>query len=205
MTPAALEAARLIDRLERLARFGEADAGGAPVNPAQWEALRYLARANRFSRTPAALADYLASTRGTVSQTLIALEQKGLVERIRSSRDRRSVDIALTAAGTAVLDRDPLHSLANDICRGAGPHLDALLAGLRGTLRRRIARNGGRAFGVCGSCLHFRLDARPGHDAPHHCALLDAHLSDADSGSICAEQVPAQPSCDGPEETSPAI
>lgn len=197
MTPAAIEAARLIDRLERLARSGEAAAGGAPINPAQWEALRYLARANRFSRTPAALADYLASTRGTVSQTLIALEQKGLVERIRSSRDRRSVEIALTAAGTAVLDGDPLRNLANDIAVGAGPHLDALLEGLRGTLRHRIARNGGRAFGVCHSCRHFRPDAHPGREAPHHCALLDAQLSAADSDSICAEQVPAQVGGDG--------
>ena len=57
----ALEAAHLIDRLERLARLGDAPGG---INPAQWKALRYLARANRFSRTPAALADYLASTRG---------------------------------------------------------------------------------------------------------------------------------------------
>ena len=48
----ALEAARLVDRLERLARL---DATPDPLNAAQWEALRYLARANRYSRTPAAV------------------------------------------------------------------------------------------------------------------------------------------------------
>ncbi len=74
----AIEAAQLIERLDRLVRSGESGHG---LNPAQWEALRYLARANRFSRNPAALADYLGSTRGTVSQTLIALEQKGHVAR----------------------------------------------------------------------------------------------------------------------------
>ncbi len=46
----AQEAAELIDRLERLVRASE-QAGD--LNPAQWEVLRYLARANRFSRTPA--------------------------------------------------------------------------------------------------------------------------------------------------------
>ncbi|CAH2394963.1 hypothetical protein [Mesorhizobium ventifaucium] len=61
VSPEALEAAHLIDRLERLARSGEQS---GRLNPAQWDALRYLARANRFSRTPAALANYLASTRG---------------------------------------------------------------------------------------------------------------------------------------------
>ena len=35
---AALEAAHLIDRLERLARLGDAPGG---INPAQWKALRY--------------------------------------------------------------------------------------------------------------------------------------------------------------------
>ena len=61
----ALEVAHLIDRLERLTRFGEQS---GDLNPAQWEALRYMGQANRFSRTPAALADYLASTRGTISR-----------------------------------------------------------------------------------------------------------------------------------------
>ena len=72
----ALRAASLIDRLGRLMRSGE---HAGDLNPAQWEALRYLARANRFSRTPAALAQYLGSTRGTVSQTLIALEDHGRI------------------------------------------------------------------------------------------------------------------------------
>ena len=52
-------------------------------------------RANRFSPTPAALADYLASTRGTISQTLIALESKGHVTCEVGQRDRRSIDLAL--------------------------------------------------------------------------------------------------------------
>lgn len=83
ISQSALEAARLIDRIERLARSGVPVHG---LNPAQWEALRYLGRANRFSRTPAGLAAYLGSTRGTVSQTLIALEQKGFLARQVSER-----------------------------------------------------------------------------------------------------------------------
>ena len=67
-----------LERLTRLMRAGEHEGG---LNPAQWEALRYLARANRFSRTPAALADFLGTTRGTVSQTVIALERTGHLTR----------------------------------------------------------------------------------------------------------------------------
>jgi DNA-binding MarR family transcriptional regulator len=187
-TPEALEAAHLIDRLERLARSGEQTAG---LNPAQWEALRYLARANRFSRTPAALADYLASTRGTVSQTLIALEQKDLVSRTQSDKDKRSVEISLTARGKTTLRNDPLLALARDIDGSAGRRVGDLAATLRATLRSAIVRNDGRAFGACLTCRHFRADVRPGSGSPHHCALLDEPLSAADSRAICVEQEPA--------------
>jgi DNA-binding MarR family transcriptional regulator len=184
----ALEAAHLIDRLERLARSGEQV---GDLNPAQWEALRYLARANRFSRTPAALADYLAATRGTVSRTLASLEEKGYVERAASARDGRSVEFALSANGERALKRDPLLALAKDIEQAAGAALPEFLDSLRQTLRRAIARNGGRAFGACYTCRHFRADVRPTARTPHHCALLDEPLSEADSRAICAEQEPA--------------
>lgn len=183
----ALEAAHLIDRLERLARAGEQVEG---LNPAQWEALRYLARANRFSRTPAALADYLASTRGTVSQTLIALEAKGFVTREPSERDRRSIDLQLTRQGRRTLDNDPLTALASHIERAAGARIEDLVESLRGALANTIAHNKGKAFGACYTCRHFRRNARASAKAPHHCGLLDEPLSDADSRDICLEQEP---------------
>ena len=66
--------AALMDRLSRAMQRAQY-AGG--LNPAQWEALRYIARANRYSRSPSAVAEYLGATKGTVSQTLKALEHKG--------------------------------------------------------------------------------------------------------------------------------
>jgi DNA-binding MarR family transcriptional regulator len=184
MSSAAHEAAYLIGRLDRLAR---SEANIAGLNPAQWEALRYLARANRFSRTPAALADYAGSTRGTISQTLIALEQKGLALRQASPRDGRSVELALTRRGEAVLKDDPLKRLADDIAVATGGDAGKLLATLQAILSAMIARNGGRAFGICRTCRHFRRSASPGSVSPHHCSALDEPLSDADSGAICQE------------------
>lgn len=180
----ALEAAYLVGRLERLARSGVAAEG---LNPAQWEALRYLVRANRFSRTPAALADYVGSTRGTISQTLIALEQKGLAARSASPRDGRSVELALTRRGEAVLKQDPLLLLAQDIAAGTDDDPAKLVATLEAVLAATIARNDGRAFGVCHSCRHFRRHIRSG-TSPHHCGLLDEPLSENDSKDICQEQ-----------------
>ena len=177
-----LRAAHLIERLGRVVRAGDHATG---LNPAQAEALRYLARANRFSCTPAALADFLGSTRGTVSQTLMALEAKGLIERRANARDGRSVTLALTSPGAEFLSSDPVRALAGAI-ESSGA--DARLAhDLEATLRMAIAQRGGRAFGVCQTCRHFRRDQGTAA-APHHCALMDEPLSDAESLAICAEQ-----------------
>jgi DNA-binding MarR family transcriptional regulator len=182
---AALQAAHLIERLGRLMRAGDHAAG---LNPAQAEALRYLARANRFSRTPAALAEYLGSTRGTVSQTLMSLEAKGLIQRQENARDGRSVVFALTKAASRFLRAGPDRELAAAIDE-AGVAAD-LANDLEAGLRAAIAARGGRAFGACHTCRHFRRDQREG-DAPHHCALLDEPLSAADQALICAEQTAA--------------
>ena len=73
--------------LERLARVMRAREHEDGLNPAQREALRYLARANRFSNTPGALTRYLGATKGTISQTVMALERKGLIA--KAARDAR--------------------------------------------------------------------------------------------------------------------
>jgi DNA-binding MarR family transcriptional regulator len=181
----ALEAAHLIDRLDRLTRSGASVDG---LNPAQWEALRYLARANRFSRTPAALADYLGSTRGTVSQTLIALEQKGFVGRTQSTRDKRSIDLELTSQAEAALIDDPLLALARDLEASGGADIEGIVTTLRAALHRAVARNNGKAFGACHTCRHFQRHVGAASGAPYRCGLLDEPLSDADSRAICVEQ-----------------
>lgn len=185
VSESALEAARLIDRIERLVRSGVTIHG---LNPAQWEALRYLARANRFSRTPAGLAAYLGSTRGTVSQTLIALEQKGFVARQASDRDRRSIDLSLTAKGLEALVEDPLLGLARDVAGAAGDEISSIVAMLKRALRSTIRRNGGRPFGLCRTCRHFRRDDDPSRMGPHFCTLLKEPLSETDGAQICLEQ-----------------
>lgn len=180
----ALEAAYLVDRLDRLSRAGEA---AGELNPAQWEALRFIARANRFSRTPAALAEYLGATRGTISQTLITLELKGHVTREPSERDRRSIDLGLTARGEQALANDPLRELAAGLAASDTIRLEGVVATLRGALSALIMRNGGRSFGACHTCRHFRRGEGRSARQPHRCGLLDEPLSDADSVAICVE------------------
>ena len=93
------ELSNISELVDRIGRIVHAIQFANGLNPAQWEALRFLSRANGYSRSPGALAEYLGSTKGTVSQTLIALESKGYVIRNRSETDRRSIKIELTDEG----------------------------------------------------------------------------------------------------------
>ncbi len=77
------------------------------LTAAQWAALRYLAQANRFSRTPSAFAAFHGTTRGTASQTIKSLETQGYLTRMRSEADRRSVRLALTEKARGILANDP--------------------------------------------------------------------------------------------------
>ena len=67
-------------------RLVQAEAYDGKLSPAQWMALRYFARANTFSRTPSAFAEFQATTRGTASQAIKVLEARGYLA--RSLRDK---------------------------------------------------------------------------------------------------------------------
>jgi DNA-binding MarR family transcriptional regulator len=173
--------ANLINRLGRSIHCRQFAQG---LNPAQWESLRYLARANRYSRTPSALADYLRTTKGTASQTLKSLEAKGYVRRVPVPRDRRAVRIDVTDAGHLVLKRDPLQCLESS-AEELGGDIDAVsrfLARLAVTLER----TNGKAFGLCSECTYFCKNADVAAEGgPHQCALHEEPLSAVDSTKIC--------------------
>jgi DNA-binding MarR family transcriptional regulator len=84
-------------------RLVKADGYEGELSPAQWMALRFFARANSFSRTPSAFADFQATTRGTASQAIKALEAGGYLVRQRSEADGRSVALRLTRKGHEVV------------------------------------------------------------------------------------------------------
>ncbi|MEO1575956.1 MAG: MarR family transcriptional regulator, partial [Pseudomonadota bacterium] len=119
----------LLERLSRLIQNGATTDG---LRPTHWEALRYLARANRFSRTPTALTAYLGVTKGTVSQSIAALEKKGLVKKDAAGGDRRRVRLALTRAGRARLTDDPLAAIDQAV--------DDLPADLRKAVTRGLSQ-----------------------------------------------------------------
>jgi DNA-binding MarR family transcriptional regulator len=177
---------KTLELVERLARLVTNEGHALGLKPAQWEALRYLARANRFSRTPGGLTAYLGLTKGTVSQTLMALERGGLIEKTAHPGDGRSVRLDLSPAGRALLERDGIAIV--------GQALAELPPGRRAALREALAilvgavlsARDGLAFGMCRECRHFGRNARgPGL---HLCRLLQQPLEDCEGDQICQEQ-----------------
>ena len=168
--------------LDRLCRLAAAEEWTADLNPSQSAALAYLARANRFSRSPSQVAEYLSSTRGTVSQTLKALHRKGYVAEVRSDTDRRSISYDVTRSGLAALGAAGLFEepLANYNDKEAGELAGAVKEFLRQVLNAR----GDRSFGICRDCAHHQH-----HNGSRYCALLAVDLEEDEATQICFEQV----------------
>ena len=181
----AVPGASLAD-LERLSRLMRQQGHGHGLNPAQWEALRYLNRANKLSNSPGALARYLGATKGTVSQTLASLEAKGLVVKQERGDDGRSIALALSDAGRDVLERDGLKALGLDI-ESLRPKIrkrfDKAVATL---LQAEVQRQGEPSFGNCPTCRYFR---EPSTGQSAHCMKISAALDKVGLQLICVEHV----------------
>jgi len=167
--------------LNRLARLDAASAWQGDLNPAQRAVLNYLARANRFSRSPSQVAEYLGSTRGTISQTFKALVQKGYVTERRSQTDKRAISFNLTEKGNLATSESNL--LSHGISKMDAKAKSGLRESLETLTRRMLQENGGRAFGICNQCRHFALRKEGGH-----CMLLSEDLSPPETLEICHEQ-----------------
>ena len=180
---------RLLDRVGRMARGLQYSHG---LNPAQWDSLRFVARANQLSRTPGGLAAFLGTTKGTASQTLKALEKKGYVRRVAHKSDKRVRHLAITGEGEALLNEDPLNCL--DIAvRGLEPQLsDSLSSALTQLCGEMQSRCGSTDFGVCTRCGHFEGETSGGN---MRCGLKNVELACADAGKLCVSFKPATSTC----------
>jgi DNA-binding MarR family transcriptional regulator len=171
------EIAELLIHLARAARAEDQD---AQLTPAQWTALRFLSRANTASRTPSAFASFHATTRGTATQTLKALEAKGLIRRGDAQHDGRKVCYDLTAQGRALLAQDPLRDLTA-VVAGLPP---ALYDALAQTMPRLVAdlarRRETPVFGTCTDCRHFE-----GSPQDAFCACMARLIAAPETSQLC--------------------
>ena len=180
----------LADRLGTLVRGNLRGVGGqSGLQPVHLQALIYLAAANRYSNTPQALTDYLGLTKGTVSQSLLLLHARGLIERQVDSVDKRMVRLALTDAGMQLLHDSPLLPEWTQAVAHIAPQRSKIaLAVLRELLLTLQLSAGKRSFGVCNTCQHNL------HEGPrsYRCGLTEEKLSTAETRQICREHLPKE-------------
>lgn len=191
MTSTDTDGREIVYSLERLSRLMRAAEFGDGLNPAQWEALRFLARANRFSNSPGALTRYLGATKGTISQTVKALERKKLIAKTERPGEKRSIVLTLTDAGLAMMAKDPWNTLAVSCETLGGKTRRRMDKGLAELLAEEITRRNDPSFGACLSCRFWRADART-DDArgPHLCMLFDEPLAAHETTQICIAHEP---------------
>ncbi len=173
--------------LERLARLMRQGAHVQGLIPVQWEALRYLARANRLSNSPGALARYIGATKGTVSQTIGRLTRKGLVSKGGREADIRSITLALTDMARQLLANDPLQALTRDIEELGGKTQRRLSRGLAQLLAGEARRQNQPLFGTCDDCRYFREGSA---GAAPQCMVDNMLLSPEERARFCIEHTP---------------
>lgn len=176
----------LFDLLERLSSLTRVWFREHPLlsdlQPIQLSALMYLARCNRYSNTPLAVTEYLGLTKGTVSQSLKALEAKGFLTKVQDARDRRSVHLELTPAARSLIDAvmppDFLVAAAQRMGAQARDLEDLLL----GLLRNIQQAENVPGFGLCSTCRFHSVSATGAL-----CALTGEPLAAGEIELICRE------------------
>ncbi len=180
-----MDVVREVELLERLANLLRSEARTIAqredIQPVQLDILRYLQRANRYSDTPAAVAEYLNLTKGTVSQSILRLEERKCLRRASDAEDGRVVRLRLTPVGRRIAGSSWQETL--EIAVRESRHSGTLADALGNILRELQRANGLRSFGVCHTCRHFEREPR----GRFRCGLTSEPLSKTDKLLICRE------------------
>lgn len=146
---------RVAELALQLGRAAYGESSAQSLTPAQWMALRFFARANRFSRTVSAFAEFHSTTRGTASQTVKSLVERGYLTRTRSDRDGRSTTFNLTPVARRQMAADPFEAVVRAALALSPAQRDRTAAGLRGILQTLAVERERPALGACTLCGHL--------------------------------------------------
>ncbi len=196
-----MPARKTAELLLQVGRLVQAEGYDGELSPAQWMGLRYFARANPFSRNPSAFAEFQATTRGTASQAIKALEAVGYLVRQRSKADGRSVSLRLTSKGKRALARDPFEALVRAVDALDANEQASMHDALHQVLSTVAASGAHRCFGVCADCTYVSEEilcsAKTANPPARECALLGVPIPPEDAGLLCVHFQPKSEHRDG--------
>jgi DNA-binding MarR family transcriptional regulator len=175
-----------IGQAERVLVQREAQERG--LSPTQLRLLLRLAVDPAERRRPGALARELDVSAASLSDSIAALQDKGLIERRRVEDDRRRISLGLTRAGRRLARQ--VEPVTAPIERAVATLPPAQRLALMRSLFDVIAalqRDGVVTVArMCVTCRHFRPRVHAG-ERPHHCALLDMPLAEHSLRVDCPE------------------
>jgi len=182
MSIAERNTAQIADLVLQLGRTAYGDCTASGLTQAQWIAIRFFSRANRFSRTISGFAHFHATTRGTASQTVKSLVEKGYLERKPDLKDARSIRFDPTALARRKLKIDPLDGIAHAAAALSHDERARLTADLRKMLEALNATRGQPVVGICRLCEYLDRDSGEGGA---RCRLMQEPLEDTEFEELC--------------------
>jgi DNA-binding MarR family transcriptional regulator len=171
-----------------------AEAGGRGLTPTQGQALALL-RANPDGLRLGALARQLGVTQPTASDSVAALQRKGLVDKAPVAGDGRAVAVRLTPAGAAEAAAAAAWPdfLLETVDELSAAEQAAFLRALVTMIRSLQVRGRIPVARMCVSCRFFRPYRHDDPARPHHCAFVDAPFGDDGLRLDCPDHAAAPP------------
>jgi DNA-binding MarR family transcriptional regulator len=189
-TPLPQALAIALRRLAHLAHTTSWDQWAAQrLTPTQRRILDVIA-SRRESLTLSAIARELGVTAATASDSVGALESKGLIQKGRSDVDGRALALVLTNEGrlsVASLQQlpDPLRDAFGELTEDEQEifyrSAIKMIRGLQETGALPVSR-------MCVRCRHFEPFREPDSSTPHRCNLAGAPLANRNLRIECPEQ-----------------
>lgn len=169
------------------------DAGQHGLSPTQAQILSLLLAKGHEGMRLSAVAEGLAVTPATASDAVRVLDEKGLVQKMRSPKDGRAIAITLTSKGQKLAIQT---SCWSDLLLDAVGELSELeqTIFLRGLIKmiRKLQEAGQIPIAkMCVSCRFFQPNRYPNGDHPHHCDFVDAPFGDRNLHLECPDQMAA--------------
>lgn len=181
-----INAVATVGMLTHLANIMHSEGRVCGLSSAQSEALRYFAHANRPSRTVSAFAEFHATTRGTASQTIKSLVERGLLVRRKSNADGQRAHLDVTREGRSLrdgYDGVDLVRLIADLPASRQVALAEVLTGILQTIADERERH---TFGPCSLCEYFKPGGSPESlDADGFCKYTRTSLPASGTAEIC--------------------
>lgn len=188
------QAAAGLEQLAVLGRARSRRAPGRPGLPPTQAAVLKMLQANPDGLRAQFIAERLAVSPASLSDSLRALEQKGWLQRQPDPADRRARRLRLSAEGQALARRlaAPEHGLAALMADLDEADVGALLRITQ--LMVAQAQRQGLASGLrtCLGCRFFQPYASGRDDLPHICGFTAQAFGDPQLRMDCLEQQPAQ-------------